>query len=424
MTTVTVEQTTELSGHLEAPPSKSYTHRAVIAASLAPGASRIHNALVSEDTAATVAACSAFGAQITRRGHVVTVVGTGKLHAPSDPIDCRASASTLRFLTPIAALAEGTTVLTGRPGLQRRPIQPLLQALRQLGVTCRSRRGALPISVVGGGIPGGHTSLAGNITSQFISGLLFACPRADRDTTIEVTTPVESKPYVELTQTIIAKHGITIAASPDLRRFDIAGDQRYQVQEHRVPGDFSSAAFLLAAAAITASQITVSNLHSPIPDDAILPLLQRMQGRLHIEDGVVEVEGGALMAIDIDARDIPDLVMPCAVLACCATGETRIYNAHRLRLKESNRLAALATELSKLGADIRETRDGLRIRGPCTLHGATVTPHDDHRIAMACAVAGLRATGSTTILQAECVNKSYPTFFEDLMTLGATIHVQ
>jgi 3-phosphoshikimate 1-carboxyvinyltransferase len=424
MTTVVIEEAHELSGRLEAPPSKSYTHRAVIAASLAPGASRICNALLSEDTAATVTACSALGAQITHHDRLVTVVGTGELHAPAGPIDCRESASTLRFLTPIAALAEGITVLTGSPGLKRRPIEPLLRALHQLGVTCTSSRGFPPVSVVGGGIPGGYTSLVGNVTSQFISGLLFACPRAAQDTTIEVTTPLESKPYVELTRTLIEKHGVAIRASQDLRRFDIAGGQHYQAQEHLVPGDFSSAAFLLAAAALTPSNIVVSNLHSPMPDDEILTLLRRMQGRLRVQEDVVEVEGADLSAIDIDARDIPDLVMPCAILACCAEGETRIYHAQRLRLKESNRLAALSTELTKMGADIRETRDGLRIRGPCALHGATVTPHNDHRIAMACAVAGLRAAGHTVILNAECVNKSYPTFFEDLRTLGAKIRVQ
>lgn len=424
MTTVVIEETTELSGSLEAPPSKSYTHRAVIAASLATGESRILNSLISEDTAATVEACSSLGTQITNEDRLLTVVGAGELRAPPYPIDCRESASTIRFLTPITALAEGTTVLTGSPGLKRRPMEPLIRALQQLGVKCASTNGFPPVSVIGGGIRGGYASLVGNVTSQFISGLLFACPHADEDTTIELTTPLESKPYVELTRKIIEKHGINIEASKDYRRFEISHGQHYVAQEHLVPGDFSSSAFLLAAAAITNSNIAVSNLHQPMPDDEIINLLQQMGGKLRVKGGVIEVDGGDLKAIDIDARDTPDLVMPCAVLACFSEGETRIYNAQRLRLKESNRLEALSTELKKMGADILETRDGLRVNGPCTLLGATVYPHNDHRIAMACAVAGLKAAGRTMILNAECVNKSYPTFFQDLTKLGANIRVR
>jgi 3-phosphoshikimate 1-carboxyvinyltransferase len=161
-----------------------------------------------------------------------------------------------------------------------------------------------------------------------------------------------------------------------------------------------------------------------MPDDEIINILQKMHGRLRVRRGVIEVDGGDLTAIDIDARDTPDLVPPCAVLACFSKGETRIYNAQRLKLKESNRLEALSTELKKMGAEILETRDGLRINGPCTLHGATVNPHNDHRIAMACAIAGLMAAGRTMILNAECVNKSYPTFFNDLTKLGANIRVR
>ena len=424
MTTVVIQETTKLSGSLEAPPSKSYTHRAVIAASLATGESKIFNPLISEDTAATVDACSSLGAKITHKDRLLTVVGAGELRAPANPINCRESASTIRFLTPIAALAKGTTVLTGSSGLKRRLIEPLMRALQQLGVKYTSSNGFPPVSVVGGGITGGCTSLVGNVSSQFVSGLLFACPHADEDTTIELTTPLESKPYVELTLKIIEMHAVNIEVSNDFRSFEISSRQHYMAKEHIVPGDFSSSAFLFAAAAITQSKITVNNLHQPMPDDEIINILQKMHGRLRVRRGVIEVDGCDLTAIDIDARDIPDLVPPCAVLACFSEGETRIYNAQRLKLKESNRLEALSTELKKMGAEITVTKDGLRINGSCTLHGATVNPHNDHRIAMACAIAGLKAEGQTTILNAECVNKSYPTFFKDLTKLGANIRVR
>jgi len=355
---------------------------------------------------------------------VLIVVGATELRAPANPIDCRESASTIRFLTPIAALAKGITVLTGSPGLKQRVIEPLMNALQQLGVNCTSSSGYPPVSVVGGGITGGCTSLVGDVSSQFISGLLFACPQADEDTTIELTTPLESKPYVELTRKIIEKHAVNIEVSKDLKSFEIPSRQHYMAQDHLVPGDFSSSAFLLAAAAITHSKIAVNNLHQPMPDDEIINILQKMHGRLRMRGGVIEVDRCDLTAIDIDARDIPDLVPPCAVLACFSKGETRIYNAQRLKLKESNRLEALSTELKKMGAKILETKDGLRINGPCNLHGATVDPHNDHRIAMACAIAGLKAEGRTMILNAECVNKSYPTFFKDLTKLGANILVR
>jgi 3-phosphoshikimate 1-carboxyvinyltransferase len=424
VTHIYIRTTKELKGRIRAPPSKSYTHRVVIAASLAKGKSKINQPLISEDTLATIDACSCLGANIIHENKALIVTGTDTLRAPSKPIDCRESASTIRFLTPVAALAEGKTVLTGRPSLKNRPISPLVNALQLLGVEGTSDNGFPPVSIIGGGIRGGKASLVGNISSQFVSGLLLACPMARENTQIELTTPIESKPYVQLTIQTIEKHGVKIAVSNNFRSYSIPHGQTYVAQNHLVPGDYASSAFLMAAAAVTHSKIVVSNLPHHLPDEGIINILKEMNANVHVREDAVEIDGGDLRATTIDAKDIPDLVPPCAVLACYSAGETIIYNAKRLKIKESDRLEALTSELKRMGANIAVTKDGLRINGPCKLHGATVDPHNDHRIAMACAIAGLRSEGSTMIPNAECVNKSYPTFFQDLKKLGAEISVR
>jgi len=280
------------------------------------------------------------------------------------------------------------------------------------------------VGIHGGGIRGGKTSIRGDISSQFISGLLFACPRAKLDTEVDVTTPLESRSYVQMTIEVLSKHGIAVSASSGFTQLKVPSNQTYKPCDHEVPGDFSSASFLLAAAAVMPSKVKVKNLdrHSIQGDRAILDIMAEMGSKVRAGDEYVEVQGGQqLNAIEVDARDIPDLVPVCAVLACYSKGTSRIYNAKRLRYKESDRLASLHLELKKMGAEITMKEDELIIRGPCTIHGATIDPHNDHRIAMACAVAALGAGGETKIQNSECVSKSYPSFFDDLRLLGANI---
>jgi 3-phosphoshikimate 1-carboxyvinyltransferase len=426
VTTIIVEETEKIDGVIFAPSSKSYTHRAVIAASLAEGKSRIDSPLFSDDTIATMDACSALGANIEKSEDGLIIFGTSILKSPEHQIDCRNSASTIRFLTPITALAHGKTVLTGNIGLRKRPIGPLINSLQQFGVRCFSSGGFPPVTVLNGGIRGGRISLVGNISSQFITGLLFACPLAENDSEIRLETNLESKPYVRLTLDVLKKHGIFIRTTHQLKSFQILKKQKYIAKNHRVPGDFSSAAFLLAAAVITKSCITVKNVSHNQPDSGIVEILKIMGVNVNVdvEKNSVQIVNGKLDAAEIDASDIPDLVPVCSVLGCFSKGVTKIYNAKRLRFKESNRLHALTSELRKMGAEIMETDDGLIINGPCKLYGTSINTHGDHRIAMACAVAGLKAKGKTKILQAECVNKSYPKFFIDLEKLGANVYVE
>ncbi len=328
-------------------------------------------------------------------------------------------------MIPVAALASGSSIFTFGSSLERRPVAPLLQSLKQLGTesNLQLREGSSFVRIRGGGIRGGKTSIRGDISSQFISGLLFACPKAKEDTEIAVTTPLESRSYVQMTMEVLTKHGIRGSASSDFARLRIPSNQNYNPCNHEVPGDFSSAAFLLAAAAVTSSRVKVKNLdhHTIQGDRAILDILKEMGSKVRGGDEFVEVEGGQLNAVDVDARNIPDLVPVCAVLACYSKGTSKIYNAKRLRYKESDRLGSVHAELKKMGAEIKVHEDGLTIRGQRAMHGATIDPHNDHRIAMACAVAALGAVGETKIQNSKCVNKSYPRFFNDLRSLGANV---
>jgi len=267
--------------------------------------------------------------------------------------------------------------------------------------------------------------MPGDVSSQFVSGLMFACPLAQADTLVTLTTLLESKSYVLMTENVLEKHGVKADISEDFCRLKIPSKQTYLPVDSRVPGDFSSAAFLLSAAAVTNSEVVVKNLDygSTQGDKVILRILKQMGVNGKVCESQIEIDGKEtlLTVADVDARDIPDLVPACAVLACFADGTSKIHDAERLRLKESDRLTSLYEELGKMGADIAMDESSLTIKGPCKLQGAVIDSHSDHRIAMACAVAALRAEGETVIQNAECVRKSYPHFFTDLRTLGANV---
>ncbi|MEM2517446.1 MAG: 3-phosphoshikimate 1-carboxyvinyltransferase [Candidatus Bathyarchaeia archaeon] len=421
MTNVTIKPVEALKGEVEAPPSKSYTHRMLVAALLSNGKTVIEKPLVSDDTLATLEAIKAFGAYVEQKDGFWEVNGQPKLKTPEKPINCRESGTTLRFMIPVAALAQGKTTFIMGPSLSNRPLKPLLQSLDTIGV--KTLRKPPMVVVYGGGINGGETTLRGDVSSQFVSGLLFACPHAKRDTEIFLTKPVESKGYIDMTVEVLQKHSVNVEISNDYSHIKIPSGQDYKPFKHKVPGDFSSAAYLLAAAAITSSKIRVYNLNytSKQGDKAILEILRHAGVDVHVEENFVEVSGAVSNAVRVDAGDIPDLVPVCTAIACYARGMSEIRNAKRLRYKESDRLAALHTEFRKMGADINVEGDNLIIRGPCKLRGAVLDPHNDHRIAMACAVAALGAKGDSTIMNAECVSKSYPKFFRDLSLLGAKI---
>jgi len=418
-----VRRSERLSGEVSAPASKSYTQRMVIASALSEGTSHIFNPLYSDDTEAALRAVTALGAQFKAEDGSWTIKGA-KPKVAKQPIDCGESGATLRFMIPIAALADGPSTLLFRGSLERRPVEPLLSCLRELGAEAHVGRegGYDAVIVEGGGIVGGKCSIPGDVSSQFISGLMFACPLALTDTEITLTSPLESADYVKMTQAVLSKHTVEVAVE-DMSIF-IAGNQTYKAADGTVPGDFSSAAFLLAAAALTNSEVTVSNLdyEAVQGDKAIVPILKEMGVEGKVCSGSIQVlgRGKTLKPFKVDVKNIPDLVPVIAVLACYAEGTSIITGARRLRLKESDRLLTVSEELGKMGADIQITEDSMTIRGTA-LHGATVDPHNDHRIAMAAAVAALGAEGQTVIKHAECIRKSYPQFYLHIKQLGAEV---
>jgi 3-phosphoshikimate 1-carboxyvinyltransferase len=425
MASVTIKKTERLSGQICAPSSKSYTQRMVIAAALSHGTSKVSNPLLSEDTEATLGAVTALGAKVKAAEGCWTIQGTLPLKGAKEPIDCGESGATLRFMIPVAALAKGSSTLVFNGSFEKRPIEPLLASLKELGAKANTEKigDKDAVLVEGGGIFGGETYIPGNVSSQFISGLMFACPLAKVDTEIMLTSRVESEDYVKMTESVLVEHGIKVPAHGS--HIHIPANQTYTSSDGRVPGDFSSAAFLLASAALTNSKVQVCNLdyESVQGDKAILGILKHMGVEGKVCEDSVEIEGklNLLKPIEVDAQNIPDLVPAICALACCAEGISHIFGAHRLRLKESDRLESLFVELTKMGAQITINSDGLIIKGGSPLRGSIINPHNDHRIAMACAVAALRAEGVTTIQNAECVRKSYPQFFTHLKQLGADL---
>jgi 3-phosphoshikimate 1-carboxyvinyltransferase len=366
------------------------------------------------------------GAQINNHGNL-SITGPERLLAPTSEMDCKGSGTTLRIFTALSALTKGRCVLTGDSSLQARPITDLLDALNQLGVNANSIRGdgKPPVVISGKGLTGGVARIRGDISSQYISGLLFACTKAENETRIELTTKLESQPYVEMTLEVMKQFGVVAAPSRQWNQFSIPGGQTYKETRYIVPGDYSSAAFLLVAGALAGRvSVTGLELESKQGDSQILSILQRMGVSVESRIDGYSINFSKPIPLNIDVSNTPDLVPILAVLASQANGRTRILNASRLRFKESNRLTSTQNELRKMGAQIEVVGDEIIIDGPSLLQGAVIDSHNDHRIAMACTVAGLVAEGPTLIEGVECVSKSYPDFIEHMRTLGADINIE
>ena len=410
-----------LSGEVYAPPSKSYTHRAILITALGPGGT-VLRPLISADTRATISASEAFGAKVDV-GEKVEIQGVNdRPRTPEDVINVLNSGTTMRFCAAVAALTDGA-VLTGDASIRTRPNGPLLGTLNDLGATAFSIRnnGRAPL-VVRGKISGGTTWLNGGVSSQFLSALLIAAPLAKGDTKIIIEGELKSRPYAEITLDMLADAGVRVEA--ERQEFFVQGGQSFGLKGYTIPGDFSSASYPLAAAAITGSEVTVKGiLPSRQGDSAIIDILGRMGTKVSWdrEKGDLKIKGGELEGIEVDASLTPDLVPTIAVLGAVARGKTTVVNAEHVRHKETDRLHAMAVELSRMGADIRERPDGLEIVGG-KLHGASVHGYHDHRIVMALTVAGFVA-GGTQIDAAESVDVSYPGFFEQMAGAGAKVSV-
>ncbi|GAA6514725.1 3-phosphoshikimate 1-carboxyvinyltransferase [Merdimmobilis hominis] len=396
-----------LAGKVAVPGSKSMAHRGLIAAALADGPSRIQNATPSGDIEATVRCLTALGAEIRREGEDLEVTPLHRRWRERIVLPCGESGSTLRFLLPVAAALGAPARFTGEGRLPERPLGPLGETLIRGGAELSGFQ--LPLELAGRLRPGEYR-LPGDVSSQYVTGLLLALPLLEGDSSIRLTTPLESAGYVRMTLQVLAQFGIQV--SPEEGGWRILGNQIYRAADFEVEGDYSAAALFLTANAI-GSQVECLGLRedSTQGDRAILRHLETIQS----------LGGGR---VEIDLSQCPDLAPALAVAAAYADGETALTHAGRLRLKESDRLAALSTVLTQMGAEVEEGPETLTIQGkPALDGGVTIEPFGDHRIAMAASIAALGAKAPVTIQNAQCVGKSYPQFFHHMKLLGGVCHV-
>ncbi|MFD3156609.1 3-phosphoshikimate 1-carboxyvinyltransferase [Haloimpatiens sp. FM7330] len=416
-----------LCGKIKIPPSKSMSHRAVICAGLSEEKSVIDDIIFSQDIIATCEAMKALGISIDiveknlQDYKKIYIEGRKKLKLINNSIDCKESGSTLRFLIPIALLTGDKITFKGSGKLVERPLNVYYEIFDKQGIEYSNHNGNLPLEVKGS-LSHGEYKVKGNISSQFISGLLFTLPLLKGDSKIIITTELESKAYIDLTLQMLKTFNIEIENN-NYEEFYIKGNQKYISKDYKVEGDFSQAAFWLVGG-IIGEKISCCNLEmdSLQGDKVILDIIKKMGGNIKIKEDFVEVSKSQTKGIVIDASQCPDLVPILAVLGSVSDGTTKIINAERLRIKECDRLKAITNELKILGANIEELEDGLVIQGRKTLNGGVVDSWNDHRIAMALAVASIKCTESVIIKGSNAVSKSYPQFWNDFKKLGGNIH--
>ncbi|HEU4444978.1 MAG TPA: 3-phosphoshikimate 1-carboxyvinyltransferase [Nitrososphaeraceae archaeon] len=416
-----------INGVVRCPPSKSYTHRAIAIASLANGESIIDMPLISRDTIATLSASRSLGINIDQHRARITIDGKYPLDTPQNIINAENSGTTIRIYAAMAALTRrGFTVLTGDASLRRRPMQPLLDGLNQLGVVCFSSQmnGLSPLLIKGGGIRGGHVTINGNISSQFLSSLLISSIYATRPVSIQVRGQQVSKPYVKSTLSSMQKFGVLVDSEEDLTEYYIENN-KYRPTQFQIPGDFSAAALLLVAGVVVGGTLTLKGLNFSLPqaDSKILEILKEMNAEIKVNRrrGEVRVTGSkTIEGGNFDLTDAPDLLPVISILALKATSPVKITGIAHARLKETDRVAIIASQLKKFGARVVEAEDQLSILPPRILRNSNIQTFNDHRLFMAFTIASLM-TEKSEIEGAESIDVSYPNFLLDLKRLGANI---
>lgn len=411
-----------LNGIIKAPPSKSMSHRTIIAASLSKGNSKITNLIFSEDILATCKALENFGAKIERDENFLNVFSKGKIEILDNNIECNESGSTLRFLIPFGAMVNSDVVFNGKGKLKIRPLTPYFDIFNKQLIDY-NYDDSLPL-IIKGKLKSGKFMITGDISSQFITGLMFALPLLEGDSEINITSPLESKGYIDLTLEILNEFNIKILNN-NYKSFKIKGNQRYKNTDYKIEGDYSQAAFFIVAALI-GEKIVINDLkyNSKQGDREIIEISKRMNGKIIIKEDNIFVYPSRTIGTIIDASQCPDIIPILTVLAALSEGTTEIINASRLRIKESDRLKAISTELNKLGADVKEKNDGLIIYGKDNLNGGIVDGWNDHRIVMSLAIASIKCKNDVTIIGSDAVKKSYPTFFEDFKKLGGCFNAK
>lgn len=407
-------------GTITAPPSKSDVHRAIICAALSKGISTISPVALSNDIKATISCIQALGAKAEIKNNVLTVDGTKTFENKTATLNCGESGSTLRFFIPVSAVGGVNATFLGEGRLPQRPIGIFTETLPQKGVECKTQ-GGLPLEI-NGTLQGGRYEIPGNVSSQFITGLLFALPLLKCDSDIFLTSPIESVGYINMTIRTMSQFGVIIETTD--YGWHIKGNQAYKPTKYITDGDWSQAAFFMVAGAI-GGKVTVNgvNKNSAQGDKKIADLLSQFGAKVTQTEKSVTVEKSDLNAITIDASQIPDLVPILSVCATFAKGTTNIIKAERLRIKESDRLKTTANLLNNLGADVEELSDGLKISGVDLLNSGNVDGCNDHRIVMSAGICSARCQGEIECSDAMSINKSYPDFYTDFNNIGGKANV-
>lgn len=418
-----------LRGEINIPPSKSMSHRAIICASLSSGESVIHNISYSDDIIATLEGMKALGVEVLEETlnmatdtYSLRIKGVESFKLREALINSKESGSTIRFLIPILMLAGEQFTITGEGRLVERPLDTYYRIFERQNISYKTTDGLLPLHIEGRLKPDTF-EIEGDISSQFITGLLFTLPLLDGDSKIVITeSELESKGYVDLTIDILGKFGIEIE-NRDYKEFHIAGNQSYKSREYKVEGDYSQGAFWIVAGLLDGNIKCLDLEKDSLQGDReVVEIVERMKGKITIGDDSITVEKSDTVGTVIDASQCPDIIPVLSVLASLSEGETRVINGKRLRIKESDRITSTRTELEKLGADIREEGDGLVIVGKPSLKGGVeLDSWNDHRIAMAMGVASIRCEEPITIKNSGSVSKSYPHFWEDFKKLGGVV---
>ena len=417
-----------LNGKIEIPPSKSYSHRAVIAAALAENSrkSKIDNLKFSVDITTTTDIMENWGAKVNREESSLEIIGNGgKVITKDKYVQCNESGSTIRFLIPIGITSENELIFDGKGKLVDRPLDSYYRIFDKQGIFYKNENGKLPLTV-NGKLKAGNYEIDGNISSQFITGLLYTLPLLDGDSKLTINKNLESKGYIDLTLEILKLAGIEIVNN-NYKSFDIKGNQIYRPFDYTVEGDYSQVAFWIVAGIISANKDNeVKCLHvnknSLQGDREIIEIVERMGANIEIFDDYVIVKPSKTKGTVIDISQCPDIGPILTVLGALSEGETRIINGERLRIKESDRITSIKTELNKLGANVAEEGDSLIIQGVEGFKGGvTVNAWNDHRIAMSLAIASTRCKKEIILEEAESVRKSYPHFWDDFVKMGGEI---
>lgn len=411
----------KLSGNLVCPPNKSYTHRAIFLAALAGKNSKVNNVLFSADTLATIKACKNLGAEIDQLDSSIIVkkaIGEGNF-VPE--INAENSGTTIRIASGIASLFESETTLTGDDSLQKRPMQPLLDALQSIGAKCSSTNGNPPIKIIGK-IKGGDVTIPGNFSSQFISALMISAPLTEKGVNLSIEGNLVSKPYLDATISTMRRFGVTVQTLIPYKRYNIV-PQIYKPSTFDVPIDFSSLALLLSAGALCGENFAIKGSIGNLPhgDEVFLDILEQVGASVSIENDTISVQSPEkLNGGRFDLSNSPDLLPPLAILALKTSNPIEIVNVSHARLKETDRIAIIARELVKIGVNVEEKEDGLILSVKENLNGNSLNSENDHRLFMAFCIAGMYV-GNCTVTDPESVKVSYPDFISEMNNIGGKI---